>query len=321
VILSLQPDNKETINELARVLVTIDKVDEAIELYIKLTELVPESPSSYLSLGVLYMRKENYNGAEEVLKRGLAIAPEHDEMNFYLATVYEKTGKLDKLVESLKKTIEIYNENRQLMKKLYDLRMAENPPISGSQVFEVLKAGLVIPKDMHNRMLKELLAEIPNWPERKVADLPRVMIWTHIFEECNGKTYPNFIRMTEELGGEVVGDELHRGSRYYDAEVEVKSDALEALGERYLAEVPHSFKIPIQRRIQNIMESVEKYRIDGLIFFVPKYCQADWFQQYLIEKALKEKGLPYLTIETLAGMPEAPVRTRLEAFLEMLEMG
>ena len=36
-----------------------------------------------------------------------------------------------------------------------------------------MKAGLVIPKEMHNQMLKELLDEIPNWPEREVADRPR----------------------------------------------------------------------------------------------------------------------------------------------------
>ena len=97
-------------------------------------------------------------------------------------------------------------------------------------------------------------------------------------------------------------------------------DPLQAIGKRYLGEVPHSFKIPVHPRIKNIMESVEKYRIKGLIFFVPKYCQTDWFHQYLIEKALKEKGLPYLTVETSAAMPAAPVQTRIEAFLEMISM-
>ena len=63
---------------------------------------------------------------------------------------------------------------------------------------------------------------------------------------------------------------------------------------------------------------MEKYRVKGIVFFVPKYCQTDWFQQYLIEKTCKEKNIPYLTVETVAAMPEAPIRTRLEAFLEML---
>jgi bcr-type benzoyl-CoA reductase subunit C len=258
----------------------------------------------------------------------LMIPDEKDEstLTFYVAQLKDLKGRIEKFTgheiteESLKKSIDIYNENRRLVKKLYELRTADNPPISGSQVFEIMKAGLVIPKEMHNQMLKELLDEIPSWPGREAADRPRVMVWTHVFEECCGKAYPNFIRMTEDLGGEVVGDEFHRGVRYYDGIVEIQSDPLEAIGKRYLGEVPHSFKIPVQPRIDNIMESIEKYRIEGIIFFVPKYCQTDWFHQYLIEKALKEKGLPYLTVETSAAMPAAPVRTRIEAFLEMISM-
>lgn len=224
-----------------------------------------------------------------------------------------------KITEALlRNAIAVYNENRRLVADLYETRAADNPPFAGSEIYEVMKAGIVMPKDEHNQMLKDLLGGISQLPPREVADKPRLMVWSHVFEECNGKMYPNFVRLIEDLGGEVVADELHRGSRYFDGQVSLETEPLRALSERYVEGVPHSFKYPIELRIKNILESVEKCRSQGIVFFVPKYCQTDWFQQYLIEKVCKEKNIPYLTVETVADMPEAPVRTRLEAFLEML---
>jgi len=245
-------------------------------------------------------------------------------IEFYVACLNALKNRLETLTgktitdDDIRNAVEVYNENRRLVKKLYDLRLADNPPILGSQVFEVMKAGLVMPKDQHNKMLVELLADIPQWEPRKNENRPRVMAWSHIFEECSGQVYPDFIGMIEEFGGDVVHDEFCQGPRYYNAEVVVKPDILEALAERYVGKVPQATKYTTKERIENILEIIEKYRLKGVVFFLPKYCQPDWFQQYLIEKSLKGKDIPFLTVETVAGMPAASVRTRLEAFIEMI---
>ncbi len=56
---------------------------------------------------MLYIQKEDYTKAEEVFTRGLAIAPDNDEINFTLAIVYEKTKRPDDMFSALKRTIEI----------------------------------------------------------------------------------------------------------------------------------------------------------------------------------------------------------------------
>lgn len=248
-----------------------------------------------------------------------------DSVKFYVAELSNIKTRLEEFIgkkisdEDIRQAIKVYNENRRLMKRLYELREGDNPPISGSQIFEIFKAGLVMPKEEHNNMLKELLKDIPNLQKREVADRPRIMAFAYNFEECNGKMYPNFIQMIEKLGGEVVSDELCQGSRYYWGEVELETNMFEALADRYIGGVPHSYKASHTYRIGNILESIEKYRVKGVIFFLPKYCMTYWFQQYLIDKVMQKRGIPFITIETLAGMPAAPVRTRLEAFLEMLK--
>ena len=131
--------------------------------------------------------------------------------------------------------------------------------------------------------------------------------------------YPDFIRTIEELGGDVVHDELCQGARYYDAEVVCEAEYTGSHGRAVRGESSTFHQMYHQRkRIENIFGIVEKYRLNGIIFFLPKYCQPDWFQQDLIEKTLRERDIPFLTVETVAGMPEASVRTRLEAFIEMI---
>lgn len=258
----------------------------------------------------------------------MMVPDQQDEasITFYIASLNDLRERIGEFIgkditdDAIRDAVEVYNENRRLVKKLYDMRRADNPPILGSQVFTVMKAGLVMPKEQHNKMLAELLEEIPKWAPPKKENRPRIMAWSHVFEECAGTVYPNFIKMIEELGADVVHDELCQGARYYDAEVTVKPNIMEALAERYVGKVPHSTKYTTKERIDNIIAIYEKYRLNGIVFFLTKYCQPDWFQQYIIEKTLKEKGVPLLTIETVAGMPEASVRTRIEAFIEMISL-
>jgi benzoyl-CoA reductase subunit C len=252
---------------------------------------------------------------------------ENDEgsKKFYLSEINRLKTRIEDFVgkkiseDALRHAIEIYNENRNLIKKMYALREQDNPPILGSEVFEVVKASLIMPKEEHNAMLRELLEkEIPARPERDAQDRPRIMAYAYTFEECNTTPFPNFIKMIEDLGAEIVCDELTRSPRYYWEPVEPKADLIEALVDRYLGKVPIAQRIPHTVRINNILESYEKYRAQGIIFFLSKYCMSYWFQHYLVEKEMKERGIPFISIETLALMPEAPVRTRIEAFIEML---
>jgi benzoyl-CoA reductase subunit C len=218
---------------------------------------------------------------------------------------------------ALRQAIEVYNENRSLMKKLYELRQKDNPPLSGSEVFEVVKAGLVIPKEEHNRMLQELLNQVSG-EERKIEGKPRLMVSAVIFEECSF-TRPNFIRIIEELGGEVVCDDLCIGHRYFWDLVATDTNPLDAIVDRYLGKVPIAYKIPAEVRTEIMLNEALKHRVQGLIIFLPKYCESSYFQAPYIEEKFEEKGIPALELESTAEMPEAPLRTRIQAFLEMLQ--
>lgn len=217
--------------------------------------------------------------------------------------------------KALASAIKAYNENRALLNQVYQLREQEKSPLSGSEFCEIVKAGLVSPKEEHNRMLRGLLEHLPG-RERKSDGRVRLMVSTVVVEECAGT--PNFLRVIEEMGGEIVCDDLILGHRYFREPTPLQADLMEALVDRYLGKVPVAFKMPAKIRAEMLLQEALKHKVKGAIFFLPKYCQSTHLQMPYIGERFKEKGIATLVLESTAEMPEAPLRTRLQAFLEML---
>jgi len=82
-----------------------------------------------------------------------------EEYKVFVKEVEKWTGK--KITDkALKEAIEVYNANRRLMKKLYELRKSDNPPLTGEEVMEVVIAMQMTDKAEHNKELKKLLAKL-----------------------------------------------------------------------------------------------------------------------------------------------------------------
>ncbi|MDP2735426.1 MAG: 2-hydroxyacyl-CoA dehydratase family protein, partial [bacterium] len=110
--------------------------------------------------------------------------------------------------EALRKAIQVYDEGRNLVRELYDLRKAETPPISGAETLEVLNAGFRMPREDFNQLLRKLLGEIRQ-SKRAMRGSVRLMISGSVLNN------PEFISGIEDLGALVVVDELCSGTRYW----------------------------------------------------------------------------------------------------------
>jgi tetratricopeptide (TPR) repeat protein len=96
----------------------LERDDDAIALYEELLDFEQEKPEIYLYLALVYLRKKEYNAAEEVFTDALSRFPENDDLNFNLAILYEKTGRFDDMVQYLKKVIEINPEHADALNYL-----------------------------------------------------------------------------------------------------------------------------------------------------------------------------------------------------------
>jgi benzoyl-CoA reductase subunit C len=214
--------------------------------------------------------------------------------------------------ENLDRSIEVYNENRRLMRDIYDLRRAEDPPMTGEEAMEMVVAGQMTDKEEHNAELRKVLAGLPARGNGRDTGV-RLMIIGSEDDDIQ------FVNMVESCGATFVVDEHCTGTRYFWNEVEPRDDRLEAIAKRYIDRVPCPSKDWEDRsRIQHILELADQWNVAGAIVMQQKFCDPHELDTVAIRKALDEKGIKTLFLEFDVTVPVGQFKVRVEAFLEML---
>ncbi len=236
-----------------------------------------------------------------------------DELSDFKANLESSFGvKITE--EALKDAIDVHNETRGLLQRLYELRREEKPPVTGAESLSIVLAATATPKDQYNQLLRRLLEEIEE-REGISGYRARLMIAGSLYDD------PAHTRIIEDLGGLVVTDNLCLGSRYFWEPVEIKGDLLDSLTRSYLKR-PSCPRMSdeVTERTNFVTEMAEKFRVDGVIFQRIRYCDLWGGQALSLEKRLRELDIPVLSIEReymLGGVGQ--LKTRVQAFIERIE--
>ena len=216
--------------------------------------------------------------------------------------------------EALDNAIEVYNTNRRLLRRIFELRRHYDAPIPGSEIAQLILADQLMDKAEMNKILEEYIREIEDRPRGK--DCIRLMMigsdtWDSDVEE-----------MVEAVGGNVVIDELQNSSGYFWREIYPQRDRLMAIGLCYLGK-PHSALKDNnwRRRPQHIHQLYEDFMADGALIIKQIYCVSHGTDNYAVWKSLREKNYPYHFFERDTTLPEDETRQRLESFVQMLKPG
>jgi benzoyl-CoA reductase/2-hydroxyglutaryl-CoA dehydratase subunit BcrC/BadD/HgdB len=136
-------------------------------------------------------------------------------------------------------------------------------------------------------------------------------------------TNPEFIKSSEELGVIVVTDELCTSTRYWSDPVVLEGarNPLHAISRRYLNNFPCARMYPSTERFDRIVKLAREAKVDGIISETIRYCVPYAHDIPLLSDRLKNEGIPLLTLDVEYGTSgSGQVRTRVQAFLEMVEM-
>jgi benzoyl-CoA reductase subunit C len=214
--------------------------------------------------------------------------------------------------EDLHEAITLYNDTRTLLQQLYQLRKKENPPITGAEILEILKAAVRIPRKKFNLLLKQLVAQVES-TSRKIDYKCRIMLIGSILNNSD------FVRCIEELGGLVVTDELCTGTRYFWEKIDEDIDPWEAMAKYYLGRPPCARFIPSEKRFHHIFNMIDSFQVDGVISEIIRYCVPYGHDQPLLIEELQQRDIPILNLDLEYGMGgTGQIKTRAEAFIEML---
>jgi benzoyl-CoA reductase/2-hydroxyglutaryl-CoA dehydratase subunit BcrC/BadD/HgdB len=223
----------------------------------------------------------------------------------------------------LKKSIEIVNNKRRAIHRLYSLRKADPAPISG---LDALLANQVFIYDNPvrftesvNKICDELEFRIEKRTGAFPEGAPRILMSGCPMAVPNWKL-PWIIETT---GAVIVGEEScvgERGARNLtDDSGSTVEELMEAVVDRYF-NIDCAIFTPNPDRLNHIIQMYKEYRADGVIHFGLQFCQPYLMEAIPVEKALESKNLPVLRIETDYSMEDVgQLKTRVEAFVEMLK--
>jgi benzoyl-CoA reductase/2-hydroxyglutaryl-CoA dehydratase subunit BcrC/BadD/HgdB len=243
-------------------------------------------------------------------------------------TLEELTGK-ELSLQELKKAIEKHNEQRGLVRSLYEMTEKVPPKISGSEILQIIGAITSIPVEDGNKLLREVLAEIGKRKSGRFKG-PRILVWGSILD------HPVLIKMMEDLGAHVVMDDLCTGTRGYWTDVKLDGDLLGSLAYHYLVELkcPRTFKeapshgkrksysADLEERFGYLRELAKTWKVDGAILQSVKYCDCHGFEVPQVKDYFDSLGIRSLLLEHNYMLADREVlKTRVEAFLEILQGG
>jgi len=226
--------------------------------------------------------------------------------------------------EKLHRAIDLHNQQRALLRALYQLRRPEPPLLAGSEVVEVLRAVMSLPVEEANQMLREIIDESK---ERKNRPKGGIRLLVHGPEIDD----PALFRLVEELGANVVVDDSCIGTRYFWHDVEKTINPLDGLATRYLSKIycPRtirgkgegwaSYKEDLEERFGHIKSMAHDFSVAGVILYIMRQCDLHQYDVPELRDYLTEEGLPVLLLENDYTMGTiGALRTRIEAFLEMI---
>jgi benzoyl-CoA reductase subunit C len=264
------------------------------------------------------MPHTTHEGALEYFKGLLKDYQTAMELHFNVKMTPEKLGR----------AIDLHNQQRELVRRLYELRKADPPLISGSEVLKLLVALMSLPVEEGNLLLTDVMDEIrarDNGPLEKSA---RLLVWGSIIDDAG------FMDLVESLDAHVVMDDSCVGTRAYFSDLEIIDDPLEGLARHYLTTVkcPRTFQEkPSGGLIRNYREDLESrfgylgdfvrdFNVNGVILQALRYCDAHGYEVPGIRDYLKNLGIPSIYIEhNYTAAAFEPLRTRIQGFVEMIE--
>jgi len=216
--------------------------------------------------------------------------------------------------EDLWNSFRLFNDNRALLRRLYDFKREMPALLSNRSFFDIVKAGFFMDKKEHTRLVKQVV----DWVQEEREGVAEKNRYFRAIAAGIVVEPPQMFDLMDQVRANIVGDNLCTATRYIDYDVALDGDPAEALADRHLRK-PHFSPINDDpTRIYN--DLLDLYREKGAeaIFYIHiKYCESQDYDLPDIKMKMRDEGIPFLELETEYQTTHlAQMRTRLQAFCE-----
>jgi benzoyl-CoA reductase subunit C len=193
--------------------------------------------------------------------------------------------------EALRASIRAYNANRRLVRGLYALRREEPWKVPTHELYLVLRAGMVLPVEEHNALLRDYGEAAAADRTRRPMDQARVVLTGSFCEQPP----LGLIRTLERAGCYIVDDDSSQVARWIRGDVPEEGDPMDALVGAFLGDsIAHPTRyIDRDAKGRELVERVRESGAEGVLFCAASFCDPALLDQPMTVAAVERAGIPW----------------------------
>jgi benzoyl-CoA reductase subunit C len=193
--------------------------------------------------------------------------------------------------ETLRRSIALYNDNRRLVRQLYDLRRREPWKVPTHELYLVLRAALLLPVEQSTAMFTEYLALADADDSRRPQDQARVLIAGSFCEQPPLA----LIKTLERAGCYIVDDDFVQVHRFIKSAVPLDGDPMQRLVAAFLEDAVASPTRYIADEVKGaeLERRIADSGAEGVLFCAPSFCDPALLDQPMAVRAVDRIGIPW----------------------------
>ena len=221
--------------------------------------------------------------------------------------------------DALRASIAVYNENRRAIGELYAYRAAKPWQAPTSEVYLVLRAGMVLPPEAHTALVRDYLAAT-DAVERPRRDNARIVLTGSFCEQPP----LGLIKSIEMAGCYIVDDDFMLVLRWLLAEVPTEGDPLQNLSKAFLhgsATTASKYEVRKEEKGQFLLQSAKQAGAEGVIFAAPSFCDPALLERPMLQAVLARYKVPYTAFKYAENTGQmAPIREQAGTFADSIKL-
>lgn len=257
--------------------------------------------------------------------------------------------------DDLREAIRIYDENRFLIMNLFEGRKEDPPKISGKEAYLITLSSMLTDKADHNEMLKKITDEVAQRKDLekgasrimlvgspvdnlKLLDLIEkdLSAWVVTDDTCTGTRYvygntsPSDYLDEDPLKAIVNRYMIrrppcpakHSPTRWVQCiQCPFRAKACFDLLPQPKGKLPGTIPFETPDRICRFRHALQlgiNHKVEGAIAVQQKFCDSHGFDFHHVTQAFQHVGIPSLFLEIDNVISVGQIKTRIQAFIEML---
>jgi benzoyl-CoA reductase subunit C len=221
--------------------------------------------------------------------------------------------------EELNASIAVYNDNRAAIGDLYAYRAQKPWQAPTSEVYLLLRAGMVLPPEEHTALVREYLEATDAVPRPK-RDNARVVINGSFCEQPPLA----LIKSIEMSGCYIVDDDFMLVTRWLLDEVPANRNPLEELSKAFLhrsATTAAKYDATREEKGMFLLKQVKTRGAEGVVFAAPSFCDPALLERPMLQDVMAQHKIPYTAFKYAENTGQmAPIREQAGTFADSIKL-